>query len=168
MRSVLTVRFAVLSTPYNCRPSPRLCVSASLRQKRTMPTLDLTAMSLPWRQHASPSPNPFASLRLRVFALKNWRHRDERRDALDYQTFLDKELNQAYSLLMAKLPPARQAELKTAQRHWIAFRDAEFELIKNNWTRENFGSSAGMSQGAYRCSLIKNRVIQLLYYAINY
>ena len=86
----------------------------------------------------------------------------------DYQTFLDKELNQAYSLLMAKLPPARQAELKTAQRHWIAFRDAEFELIKNNWTRENFGSSAGMSQGAYRCSLIKNRVIQLLYYAINY
>ncbi len=86
----------------------------------------------------------------------------------DYQTFLDKELNQAYSLLLTKLPPPQQAELKTAQGHWLAFRDAEFELIKHNWTRENFGSSAGISQGAYRCSLIENRVIQLLHYVKNY
>lgn len=86
----------------------------------------------------------------------------------NYQTFLDKELNTAYKLLISKLSKERQAELKDSQRNWIKFRDAEFELIRNNWTRNNFGSSAGISRGAYRCTIIKNRVLQLLHYAINY
>jgi len=85
-----------------------------------------------------------------------------------YQTFLDRELNIAYKLLIIKLPKAQQTELKKAQRNWIKFRDAEFELIKNNWTRKNFGSSAGISRGTYRCSIIENRVLQLLHYAKNY
>lgn len=87
---------------------------------------------------------------------------------VEYQTFLDKELNQAYKLLKDKLPEARQQELKVSQRQWIKYRDAEFELINNNWSRENFGSSAGISRGSYRCKIIKNRVLELLYYAINY
>ena len=86
----------------------------------------------------------------------------------DYQNFLDKELNQAYKLLKEKLPEARQQELKVSQRQWIKYRDAEFELINNNWTRENFGSSSGISRGSYRCKIVKNRVLQLLYYTMNY
>ena len=86
----------------------------------------------------------------------------------DYRIFLDKELNKAYRLLLSKLPKDRQAELKTSQRNWIKYRDAEFELIKNNWTRADFGSSAGISRGAYRCSVIKDRVIQLLHYVKSY
>lgn len=85
-----------------------------------------------------------------------------------YQTFLDSELNVAYRLIKSKLSVKRQKELKNSQRNWIKFRDAEFELINNNWTRQNFGSSAGMSRGSYRSTVIKNRVLQLLYYAINY
>ncbi len=85
-----------------------------------------------------------------------------------YQIFLDKELNMAYRLLKSKLPTPQVADLKKSQRNWIKFRDAEFELIKNNWTRKNFGSSAGISRGTYRCSLIENRVTQLLHYAKNY
>ena len=86
----------------------------------------------------------------------------------NYQLFLDEELNKAYSLIKSHLPAERQHELTTAQRQWIVFRDAEFELIKNNWTRQNFGSSAGISRGSYRCSIIRSRVLQLLYYAKNY
>ena len=86
----------------------------------------------------------------------------------DYETFLDKELNTAYRLLMSKLPKSQQAELKASQQNWLKFRDAEFEFIKNNWTRNNFGSSAGLSRGAYRCSLIEARVLQLYHYVKNY
>jgi uncharacterized protein YecT (DUF1311 family) len=86
----------------------------------------------------------------------------------DYQKFLDDELNKAYNLIKSKLSTERQQELLNSQRNWIKFRDAEFQLIKNNWTRQYFGSSAGISRGGYRCTVIKNRVLQLLYYTINY
>ena len=85
-----------------------------------------------------------------------------------YEQFLDGELNKAYQLVISKLPEQQQKELKEAQRNWIKFRDAEFEFIKDNWTRDNFGSSAGMSRGGYRCSIVRNRVVQLLNYASNY
>ena len=86
----------------------------------------------------------------------------------DYLKFLDDELNKAYHLFKSKLSTERQQELKNSQRNWIKFRDAEFELIKNTWTRQNFGSSAGISRGSYRSTVIKNRVLQLLHYAKNY
>ena len=86
----------------------------------------------------------------------------------DYLLFLDKELNKAYSLLMAKIPEVQREDLKDSQKKWITFRDAEFEFINNNWTRNNFGSSSVISRGAYRSSIVKNRIIQLLQYASNY
>ena len=86
----------------------------------------------------------------------------------DYLFFLDKELNNAYRLLMAKVPETQREDLKNSQKKWMAFRDAEFEFINNNWTRDNFGSSSVISRGAYRSSIVKNRVIQLLQYASNY
>lgn len=85
-----------------------------------------------------------------------------------YQKFLDKELNTAYTKLMAKLSEERKGELKKSQRNWIKFRDAEFDFINHNWTRATFGSSFAISRGAYRCSIIEQRVIQLFHYLKNY
>lgn len=86
----------------------------------------------------------------------------------NYLIFLDKELNKASEVIKSKLPETRKSELMAAQLHWIKYRDAEFELIKNTWTRNDFGSSAGISRGDYRTSIVKSRVIQLLHYAKNY
>lgn len=86
----------------------------------------------------------------------------------NYLEFLDKELNSAYKLLKSNLSKQRREDLTVSQRNWIKFRDAEFALIDNNWTRENFGSSAAVSRGNYRTTVVRNRVMQLLYYAINY
>jgi len=85
----------------------------------------------------------------------------------DYIKFLDDELNRAYFLVKSGLSMERQQELENSQRNWTKFRDAEFRLIKNTWTRQNFGSSAGMSRGSYRSMVVKNRVLQLLHYAKN-
>jgi len=86
----------------------------------------------------------------------------------NYQQFLDNELNSAYQLLKSKLPTERQEDLRCSQSNWLAFRDTEIEMITNTWTRENFGSSAGMSRGDYHSTLLKNRVLQLLNYAKNF
>ncbi len=85
----------------------------------------------------------------------------------DYFIFLDKELNTAYSSLIQKLPKEQQEELKNSQEKWLKFRDAEFEFIINNWTRGNFGSSAWISRVGYRTTIVRERVIQLLYYLLN-
>ncbi|MGD8909956.1 MAG: lysozyme inhibitor LprI family protein [Chromatiales bacterium] len=85
-----------------------------------------------------------------------------------YLNFLDKELNTAYGLLMSKLPSSQQQALRDSQRMWLAFRDAEFQFIVGNWTRDRFGTSAYISVGDYRSSLVKERIIQLLHYTKNY
>ena len=94
--------------------------------------------------------------------------RDYARAYHAYQQFLDAELNRVYGDLRGHLPPAAMGALRDAQRHWLAFRDAEFDFVAANWNRDQFGSSAPMSQGAYRCALIRARVMQLLTYRINY
>jgi len=86
----------------------------------------------------------------------------------DYLIFLDDELNKASEIIKLKLPEARKSELIAAQQHWVKYRDAEFELIQNTWTRKDFGSSAGISRGDYRTSIVKERIIQLLHYAKNF
>jgi uncharacterized protein YecT (DUF1311 family) len=86
----------------------------------------------------------------------------------DYLLFLDRELNSAYKLLITKLPEAQREAFKGSQKKWIQFRDAEFGYINGNWTRDNFGSSAGMSRGAYRSEIVKDRVLQMLHYLKNY
>lgn len=94
--------------------------------------------------------------------------RDTIRAYHEYKLFLDKELNTVYKLLKSKLSKNRQEELKISQRHWIKFRDSEFELINNNWSRKSFGSSFAISRGDYSSAIIRNRVIQLMNYAKNY
>lgn len=94
--------------------------------------------------------------------------RDTIRAYHKYKVFLDKELNKAYKMLKANLSIERQKELTTSQRNWIKFRDSEFELINNNWSRSSFGSSFAISRGDYSSAVIRTRVIQLLHYTKNY
>ena len=94
--------------------------------------------------------------------------RDTIRAYHEYKIFLDKELNKIYSILKTKLPAERQKELEISQRNWIKFRDAEFKLINNNWNRSNFGTSFAISRGDYSSAIIKNRLMQLFYYASSY
>lgn len=86
----------------------------------------------------------------------------------DYEQFLDKELNQAYKLLTAKLGADVKEKIQLSQRDWLKYRDSEFAFIAANWTTKNFGSSATLSRGAYRSSIIRDRVIALLHYLKNY
>lgn len=86
----------------------------------------------------------------------------------EYEHFLDQQLNQAYRLLMAHLDKNSQASFKQSQKKWLIYRDAEFDFIQLNWNKTNYGSSSAISQGAYRTTIIKNRVIALLHYLKNY
>jgi len=86
----------------------------------------------------------------------------------DYEQFLDKELNKTYKSVLAKLGAEQQAKIKESQRNWIKYRDSEFDLIAENWTAKNFGSSAVLSRGAYRTTIIRDRVTLLLNYLKNY
>ena len=94
--------------------------------------------------------------------------RDTIRTYHAYKLFLDKELNKAYEILKSNLSAKRQEELKISQEHWLKFRDAEFELINNNWNRSSFGSSFVLSRGQYTSTIIRERLIQLLHYSKNY
>lgn len=86
----------------------------------------------------------------------------------EYEKFLDVELNNAYKMLVPKLGEEQQRKFKQAQRNWIKYRDVEFEFIAENWTAKKFGSSSALSRGAYRTTLIKDRVLSLLNYLKNY
>ncbi len=86
----------------------------------------------------------------------------------NYQKFLDDEMNKFYHFVKSRLSAEQQQELINSQCHWVKFRDTEFKLIRNTWARQDFGSSAGISRGSYRCTIIRNRVLQLLHYAKNY
>jgi uncharacterized protein YecT (DUF1311 family) len=86
----------------------------------------------------------------------------------DYQRFLDAELAKAYEELVLKLAPAPRVMLIQSQRRWLAYRDAGFHFIDENWTQGRFGTSATLSRGAYRCSIVKGRVTELIQYLKNY
>ena len=85
-----------------------------------------------------------------------------------YECFLDQELNRAYRSLIDRLNEKSLQRLIQSQENWLKYRDTEFEFIGTNWKTENFGSSSVISRGAYRTTLIKNRVILLLHYLKNY
>ena len=86
----------------------------------------------------------------------------------EYEQFLDKELNRSYQSVSAKLDTDRKEKLKRSQREWIKYRDAEFAFIAANWTNKDFGSSATLSRGAYRTTIMRDRVMILLNYLKNY
>lgn len=83
----------------------------------------------------------------------------------DYLNFLDKELNAVYKNLHAKLPADEQQQLKQSQVTWLKYRDLEFALIENTWTKADFGSSSSIARGQFKANIVRDRVIQLMHYA---
>jgi uncharacterized protein YecT (DUF1311 family) len=81
---------------------------------------------------------------------------------------LDEELNTAYWKLMQELPESSKESLRSSQKQWVKFRDAEFSFLSGNFNKENFGSSYVISIGSYRTSIIEARVKELLWYLKNY
>lgn len=71
----------------------------------------------------------------------------------------DVEMNRVYAKLMGKLDAAAQNKLKTAQRAWVAFRDAEAELHADLAARG--GSMAPMEYEATRADLTIARTKEL-------
>jgi len=91
--------------------------------------------------------------------------------SVGYQTLedaLDKELNTAYQMLMQKLPESNKEGLRTSQKQWIKFRDAEFSFLSKNFNKDDFGSSYVISIGSYRNTIIQARVEELLWYLKSY
>lgn len=101
--------------------------------------------------------------------------RDRARTTADYvdgyvrlEKRLDVELNAAYDGLLSKLDAPGRRRLQASQRAWLAFRDAEFAFIDGTWNAENFGTSSAISRGDYRTTIVKNRIIELLWYRKNF
>lgn len=86
----------------------------------------------------------------------------------EYLNFLDKELNAAYKNLQAKLPADKKQQLKLSQLAWLKYRDLEFALIENTWTKADFGSSSNITRGQFKANIVRDRVIQLMHYARAY
>lgn len=90
-----------------------------------------------------------------------------------YENELDKELNKAYKLLMKELKNDEKKKLKLSQLKWIQYRDSEFEFIEYNFYKIEHGSFAHgreicYSVGAYRTTIIKDRIELLYSYLLNY
>lgn len=71
----------------------------------------------------------------------------------------DAQLNDAYRRLMAALPGVRQAKLRSAERAWVAFRDAECDFRAS---AETGGSDAPLVDAACRLELTAERLDALL------
>lgn len=85
-----------------------------------------------------------------------------------YSDFLEQQLNAVYGMLSRQLDAANKQDLIRSQRRWVQFRDAEYAFIDKNWTSKQFGTSSMISRLAYRSSITKHRVMELLDYARNY
>jgi len=70
----------------------------------------------------------------------------------------DAALNQTYKKLMASLSPASAGRLKSAQRAWISFRNAECSFQSNG---KDGGSIAPMVSANCATNLTKLRIAQL-------
>jgi uncharacterized protein YecT (DUF1311 family) len=86
----------------------------------------------------------------------------------EYERFLNSELNSAYEALLTKLAASQMTMIQESQRNWVKYRDSEFGFIAENWTTKNFGSSAVLSRGAYRTTIVRERITLLLSYLKNY
>ncbi len=85
-----------------------------------------------------------------------------------YEQFLDRELNQAYSALLRGTRDSRRQDLVRSQKSWLVFRDAEMRFIANNWSMQDFGSSSALSRAGYRAALLRQRVTALYGYLRSY
>lgn len=76
----------------------------------------------------------------------------------------DAELNRVYNKLRKSLRPAEREALQTAQRAWIAYRDAEFALLERIYDDAG-GSLARVEAASRRVEFVRARVLTLAGYA---
>jgi uncharacterized protein YecT (DUF1311 family) len=76
----------------------------------------------------------------------------------------DTELNKVYQKLMKNLDPASRSLLRTSQREWLAFRDAEKKFQAAPW-REKGGTLIGVSVNLDNVNALRTRVQALRTYA---
>lgn len=86
----------------------------------------------------------------------------------DYRKFLDQELNDAYQKLIKQLPAASVERLRASQREWVKHFRNEKIFIDAQWSRENVGTSAALSQAMFTNALVKARIEQLLAYRMEF
>ena len=82
---------------------------------------------------------------------------------IDYKT-ADAELNRVYKLIrkIYKDDARFLKKMKVAQRNWIKFRDAQFEMMFPDKNKTSFyGSVFPMCAGIYKARLTLERVVQL-------
>jgi len=134
----------------------------------------LILVNTSWAIDNPDAPDYVAEFELRMQPLENYIYK-EASNTLEYaqgydelESALDKELNLAYRKLMKRLPDESKEALKLSQRQWIKYRDLEFSFVSTNFTRAEFGSSAGLTRGGFRTTLIKDRVKLLLWYLKNH
>jgi uncharacterized protein YecT (DUF1311 family) len=72
----------------------------------------------------------------------------------------DSALNAAYAELIKSLAPEQAAQLRTAQRAWLAFRDAERDFLGTLVTPEA-GSIMRITTNEAMVDIVKARVLQL-------
>lgn len=81
--------------------------------------------------------------------------------ALEELEAWDVELNIAYRTLINGLgSDAARAELRSVQRAWLTYRDAEFEYIENKYSHIS-GSMYPRLIALQKIPIVKNRVLQL-------
>ena len=77
----------------------------------------------------------------------------------------DKELNRLYTELLNKLANEDKKKLREAQRAWVKFRDAEFELL---WAEALYGGVGGtlapVAVADAGRAIVRDRVCTLLKY----
>ncbi|EKD68947.1 MAG: hypothetical protein ACD_47C00350G0002 [uncultured bacterium] len=72
----------------------------------------------------------------------------------------DAELNKYYKLLSEKMDKESKAELKKAQLAWITFRDAEFAMIADIYSKQE-GTMYRVIAVSLRMEVVKRRALDL-------
>lgn len=75
----------------------------------------------------------------------------------------DKLLNVVYSDLMKKMSDRESKALRSSQRRWLKFRDAEFKVIDRVYSFEKGSMNISFNAHA-RLQLVRKRVMELSHY----
>jgi uncharacterized protein YecT (DUF1311 family) len=75
----------------------------------------------------------------------------------------DRRLNDVYQQAMRTLDPKSQELLRTSQRRWVAFREAERAALGGPW-RQDAGTIAQVTTASAELGAIKERVEELRVY----
>lgn len=82
----------------------------------------------------------------------------------EYHEFLMNEINSLTNELESKLPKSRRPLLAASHEQWLLFKEKEFVLIDDTWTRDFSGSSSPMVRGKYKAKVLRARVLELAGY----